>query len=288
MTTLTIHFGDALDHLRAMPDGSVDLIVTSPPYADARKGSYEGTRPDHYVEWFLPYAAELFRVLADDGSFVLNIKEKVVAGTRHTYVMRLVLALIDQGWLFTEEYMWHKKTTTPGKWPNRFRDLWEHVYHFTKQKKFTMNQEAVMVPIGDWAKKRFDNPSKNDSVRLDSATESGYGRRVANWEGREMVFPGNVLHFSSETSNVGHSAAYPLELPTWFVKLFSDPGDTVLDPFFGSGTTGIAALSLGRSAVGCELKPEFFDRSIERLREQKNEDIAAVLADPARFITTGR
>lgn len=281
-TTLTIRLGDALDYLKTLPEGSVDLIVTSPPYADARKSSYGGVHPDDYVSWFLPYSAELLRVLSDDGSFVLNIKEKVVSGTRHTYVMRMVLAMIEQGWLFTEEYMWHKKTTTPGKWPNRFRDLWEHLYHFTKSKKFTMNQDAVMVPIGDWAKKRFDSPSKNDSVRLSSATASGYGRRVANWEGREMVYPGNVLHFSSESSNVGHSAAFPLELPSWFIRLFSDPGDTVLDPFFGSGSTGIAALRLGRSVVGCELKEEYFERSLSRLEDQKDDLIVQLMKDPSR------
>lgn len=271
MNTITLHHGDSLDFLRSLPDGSVNLIVTSPPYADQRAKSYGGVKPDQYVEWFLPYGAELHRVLADDGSFILNIKEKVVSGTRHTYVLRLVLALIDQGWLWTEEYMWHKKTTTPGKWPNRFRDLWEHAYHFTKQKRFTMNQDAVMVPIGDWAKKRFENPSKNDAIRLDSGTESGYGRRVENWRDREMVYPGNVLHFSSETSNTGHSAAYPLEFPSWFVKLFSDPGDTVLDPFVGSGTTAIAAALLDRNSIGIELKDDYFEKLLVRVEKMAPE-----------------
>jgi DNA modification methylase len=114
--------GDCLEILQEIPSNSVNLIVTSPPYADSRKNSYGGVSPDKYVEWFLPIAAELQRVLENDGSFVLNIKEKVVDGERHTYVLELILAMKKQGWLWTEEYMWHKRNSTPGKWSNRFLD----------------------------------------------------------------------------------------------------------------------------------------------------------------------
>jgi site-specific DNA-methyltransferase (adenine-specific) len=112
--------GDCLSVLQDIPPDSVNLIVTSPPYADSRKNSYGGISPDKYVEWFLPIASELKRVLKDDGSFVLNIKEKVVDGERHTYVLELILAMKKQGWLWTEEYMWHKRNSTPGKWSNHF------------------------------------------------------------------------------------------------------------------------------------------------------------------------
>jgi DNA modification methylase len=112
--------GDCLNVLQDIPSNSVNLIVTSPPYADNRKSTYGGVSPDKYVEWFLPISAELKRVLKDDGSFVLNIKEKVVDGERHTYVLELIIAMKRQGWLWTEEYMWHKRNSTPGKWSNRF------------------------------------------------------------------------------------------------------------------------------------------------------------------------
>ena len=112
--------GDCLKILQDIPSNSVNLIVTSPPYADNRKSTYGGVSPDEYVEWFLPISAELRRVLKDDGSFVLNIKEKVVEGERHTYVLELILAMKRQGWLWTEEYMWHKGNSTPGKWSSRF------------------------------------------------------------------------------------------------------------------------------------------------------------------------
>ena len=142
--------GDCRTVLTQLPDACVDLIITSPPYADQRKHVYGGVHPDQYVEWFLPIAAELKRVLKPTGSFVLNIKERVVNGERHTYVLELILAMRQQGWLWTEEYLWHKKNCYPGKWPNRFRDAWERLLHFTKQKQFKMFQEAVMVPMGEW------------------------------------------------------------------------------------------------------------------------------------------
>ena len=100
-------------------------------YADQRQTTYGGIAPDDDVAWFLPIAAELKRVLKPEGSFVLNIKERVVNGERHTYVLELIIALRKQGWFWTEEYMWHKRNSYPGKWPNRFRDAWERCLHFT-------------------------------------------------------------------------------------------------------------------------------------------------------------
>ena len=107
--------GDCLDVLRDFEDESFDLIITSPPYADRRAHSYGGVKPDQYVSWFLPRAAEFHRVLKRTGSFVLNIKEKVEDGERHTFVLELILALRQHGWLWTEGYVWHKKNCHPGK-----------------------------------------------------------------------------------------------------------------------------------------------------------------------------
>ena len=255
----TIQPGDCRDVLPQMPDQSVALVVTSPPYADSRKSTYGGVHPDNYVEWFAPIGEQLLRVTKDDGSFILNIKEKVVDGQRHTYVLELILELKKQGWLWTEEYLWHKKNCAPGKWPNRFRDSWERCLHFTKSKQFTMNQDAVMVPTGDWAKSRLKNLSDTDKTRDDSRVGSGFGKNVSNWVGRDMAYPTNVLHMATECGNKNHSAAFPRELPAWFIKLFSKEEDLVLDPFAGSGTTLLAARELGRDYCGIELKPEYFE-----------------------------
>lgn len=240
-----------------MPANSVDLVMTSPPYADSRKATYGGIHPDRYVEWFLPIADQLQRVLKPSGTFILNIKEKVVDGERHTYVLDLILAMRQRGWLWTEEYIWHKRNSAPGKWPNRFRDAWERCLQFNREKKFHMYQEAVMVPMGDWAKTRLQNLSETDKRRDNSRVGSGFGKNVSSWVGRDMAYPDNVLHLATECSNTGHSAAFPLELPSWFIRLFTQPNDVVLDPFVGSGTTAVAAKQLGRKYIGIEVKPEY-------------------------------
>jgi len=257
--------GDCLDVLQRYPDECIDLIVTSPPYADQRTTTYGGIKPGEYVDWFLPRAAQFLRVLKPSGSFVLNIKEKAVNGERHTYVLELILALRKQGWLWTEEYVWHKKNCYPGKWPNRFRDAWERCLHFTRARQFKMNQQAVRVPMGDWAQTRLKSLGKNDVVRYDSQVGNAFAKNIANWQGRDMAYPTNVLHLATECGNKQHSAAFPPALPQWFIKLFTDEGDVVLDPFAGSGTTLQAAIDLGRKAIGIDISNDFVDMCNEIL-----------------------
>lgn len=249
--------GDCLDLLAARPDDSVDLIFTSPPYADRRSKTYGGIKPEKYVEWFLPRAEQFLRVLKPTGTFVLNIKEKVEKGERHTYVLELILALRKQGWLWTEEYIWHKRNCHPGKWPNRFRDAWERCLQFNKTRNFKMNQDAVRVPMGDWAGKRLAKLGKNDVVRFDSRVGSGFGKNIQNWVGRDLAYPSNVLHLPTECGNKNHSAAFPKALPHWFIRLFTTEGDWVLDPFVGSGTTSVVAKELGRHSLGLELQSDY-------------------------------
>lgn len=260
--------GDCLDVLKTLPDNSVNLIVTSPPYADQRKSTYGGISPDKYVEWFLPMTAELLRVLHPKGTFVLNIKEKVANGERHTYVMELIIAMRKQGWFWTEEFIWHKKNCFPGKWPNRFRDSWERLLQFNKAKDFNMYQDEVRVPMGDWAKTRLKNLSETDKQRDNSRVGSGFGKNVSNWVGRDLAYPTNVLLMATESSNKKHSAVFPKELPSWFIKLFTKPGDVVLDPFLGSGTTSIAAFQLDRNSIGIEIQEEYHKLAVENINEQ--------------------
>ena len=293
---IDLRVGDCLDVLRTLEPESVQLVVTSPPYALQRKDVYGSVHPDGYVEWFLPRSAELWRILKPGGTFILNIKEHVQSGVRHPYVRRLVDGLEAQGWLLTEEFAWHKRNSAPGKWPNRFRDGWERLYQFNKQRQFAMYQSAVMVPQGDWHAGRMGNLSEKDKVRGVSAVGSGFSRNVAKWGGRTHAYPDNVLllerdvalevadaviaaamaehpgwlagalsgvadpgvvHLATECSNRGHGAVFPVALPEWFIKLFTVKGDVVCDPFTGSGTVAVAAAGLGRSFVGSELDPVF-------------------------------
>ena len=262
---LAVLDGDATELLRALPSESVNLVVTSPPYADQRRATYGGVHPDDYVDWFMPFAEGIQRVLRPDGTFILNIKEKAVRGERHTYVLELILAMRRAGWLWTEEFIWHKKNCYPGKWPNRFRDSWERLLQFNRQRKFRMYQEAVMVPVGDWAEGRLRKLSDTDRVRDESRVQSGFGKNISNWVGRKLAYPTNVLHMATECANRSHSAAFPETLPDWFIRLFTEPGDLVLDPFAGSGSTLAAAQKLERRAIGIEINPEYCALMRERL-----------------------
>lgn len=258
-----IMHGDCLSIVSTLREECIDLIITSPPYADNRKKSYGGVPIKHYVEWFLPISEQLKRVLKPEGSFILNIKERAINGERQTYVLELILEMKKQGWFWVEEYMWCKKNCYPGKWPNRFRDAWERCLHFTKQKNFKMFQESVMVPMGNWAEKRLEKLSDTDRIRDESRSLSGFGKNVSHWLGKKYVYPTNVLHLATECSNRNHSAAFPVTLPAWFIKLFTEEGDVVLDPFIGSGTTALACIELNRHYIGIELMETYYKLALE-------------------------
>jgi site-specific DNA-methyltransferase (adenine-specific)/site-specific DNA-methyltransferase (cytosine-N4-specific) len=256
--------------MKKLPENYVDLIVTSPPYADNRKNTYGGISPDKYVEWFMPVSYEILRILKNTGTFILNIKEKVVDGERSTYVLELILEMRKQGWLWTEEFIWHKKNSFPGKWSNRFRDSWERCLQFNKNKSFAMYQDAVKVPIGLWAQSRLKNLSETDLTRDEAKNNSGFGKKIANWVNKDTVYPTNVLYLATECSNKNHSAAFPEELPSWFIKLFTKENDIVLDPFIGSGTTAVAAKKLGRNYIGIDIMREYCNLSESNLEEAES------------------
>ncbi len=259
--------GDCKDVLSLkVPANTFDLILTSPPYADSRKNTYGGISPDKYVGWFVERSNEFLRVLKPSGTFILNIKEKVVDGERHTYVLDLIQELKRQGWIWTEEFIWHKRNTHPGKWPNRFRDAWERCLQFNKTKKFNMYQKEVMVPIGDWAQTRLKNLSENDKKRMASNVGSGFGKNISKWLGRDMVYPDNVLYLPTESSNKNHSAVFPVDLPLWFIKLFTKKGDFVLDPFAGSGTTAVACKILERDYLMIDIMEKYKKVAEERIK----------------------
>lgn len=265
--TASVYKGDCLTIIpKKIPDDTVDLIITSPPYADQRKDNYGGICADKYVNWMLPRTEQLKKCLKPEGSFVLNIKERAINGERHPYVIELIQGLRMQGWCWIEEYCWHKKNSYPGKWPNRFRDSWERLLHFTKNKKFKMNQNDVRVPMGAWKDSRLKNLSDTDKKRDNSTHGNGFGKRVANWKGRDLAYPTNVLHMATECNNSGHPAAFPEKLPNWFIRLFTDSEDLVLDPFAGSGTTLIASHKLQRSSIGIDLSGDYCALMRKRLK----------------------
>jgi len=131
-----------------------------------------------------------------------------------------------------------------------------------------MFQDAVRVPMGDWADRRLKSLGKNDVVRFDSQVGSGFGKNIANWVNREWAYPTNVLHLATETGNRNHSATFPKALPEWFIKLFTDEGDWVLDPFVGSGTTCQVASEMHRNSVGIDILEEYCEIARKNLKEE--------------------
>ena len=256
---MIIH-GDSLTEMRAMKSETVDLIMTSPPYADARKHTYGGVPPDEYIEWFMPFATEMKRILKPSGSVVINIKEKAVNGQRHTYVIRLILTLIERtDLLWIDEYVWHKSNPFPCKPIYRLKDAWERVLHFTVSKHFKFRPDNI-VRISkqvEWRKYIID-PSTNSNMKINKN----------NTYGRETAYPDNVIHGASESQNKGHSAVFPEYLPAFFIKLLTDEKDTVLDPFCGSGTTCVAAQQLNRNAIGIDADQNAIDTANKRLAQR--------------------
>lgn len=263
----TVINGDSRQELDAFA-GQVDLIITSPPYADARNGHYDGVHPDKFVDWFLSFHEPFYHALKPSGSLILNIKDKVVGGVRHRFVWHTIEALCERGWYSIEDYLWHKTNPMPGYWPTRLRDGWEYCFHLAKSKRPFFAADAVRKPIGNWVESRLRKLGENDLNRHNSANASGFGRDISKWVGKQTVLPSNVISLALVGKNKGHPAVFPVELPTFFIKLLCPEEGLVLDPFGGSGTTGIAALSLGRRCVLIDNNAEYCRQAISRLQEE--------------------
>jgi len=260
--------GDCLELMKDFPDNSVDMVFTSPPYAEQRKKTYSGVKAEHYVEWFKPIALEIKRILKNSGSFFLNIKPHVVAGERTLYVFELILSLKREiGFLFAEEYCW-TKNAFPGSLKGRFKNGFEPVYHFTKRKPkhITFNPTACGTPmkaesIARTYRKMCGSPENGSGMA---------GMRTANMRNLKLVRPSNVINVNNVSNQFTlkrkHPATFPKGLVAFFVKSFTNELDLVLDPFMGSGTTGVVCKNLNRKFIGIELKKEYFDIATERQR----------------------
>lgn len=261
-----------------------NLIVTSPPYADARKPHYDSIHPDKYAEWFMTFHQAFYDALAEDGSFILNIKDKVVKGTRHRFVWETIRRLEAANWKPIDDYIWYKTNPMPGYWPNRLRDGWEYCFHLAKSLKPKMYQEHVRVPIGGWTEARLANLKGKDLSRHNSENKSGFGRDLRYWVDKETVLPPNVLKLEEPEENnqpnvidlalVGknynHPAVFPVGLPAFFIHLFTNEHDLVIDPFGGSGTTAIAAINLHRNSIIIDNNEEYCRTAYKRIKIESN------------------
>lgn len=249
MINSIIH-ADCLDVLKGLDNNSIDLIVTSPPYAMQRANTYGGVPTDDYVAWFKPIAAEIHRVLRPSGSFFLNIKPHVVDGQRSLYVFDLVQMMVrDLRFYFVEEYCW-LRTPFPTGTHGRFKNGFEPVYHFTVDhpRNLTFNPLACGTAISD--------SSKSRAFRANCHTPQNGSGMVVNRDGfksLDVARPSNVIRANQQlnqyTKKIKHSAPFPEDLVNFFITSFSNEGDTVLDPFAGSGTTGVVARKTNRNYI---------------------------------------
>ena len=252
------------DVARVLGGRKINIAFTSPPYAAQREydeaSGFKPVPPDAYVDWFDAVQANVRAHLATDGSWFVNIKEHCEDGQRVLYVKDLTLAHVRRwGWLFVDELAWVRKGV-PGDWPNRFKNSWEPVFHFSRERAIKFRPEAV----SHQTEHAFDYSPQNARSRTGSGllgTEKTGGYR----EG--MARPGNVLEVNARPGDYddAHPAQFPMELPRWFLLAYSDSGDVALDVFAGSGTTILAAEQTGRAGYGIEIAPRYCAVILERL-----------------------
>jgi DNA modification methylase len=279
---------------RLLDGAKAHLAITSPPYATQREydpaSGFKPVAPEDYVEWFRDVAATIATVLAADGSYLLNIKEHAADGERHLYVKDLVIAHKRQwGWRFVDEFCWRKTDNgVPGGWGNRFKNAWEPVFHFCRQPEIKFRPKAVGHVSEDCFDYSPNNPKSTSGSGLLGTGARGSAAAQPGAEDEDGRFtgiarPSNVVEVKSESSQGSHSAPFPRALVEFFVKAFSDPGDSVFDPFLGSGTTMAAAQVLGRSGIGVEISPAYCDVILQRMAKLTGEE--AVLAETGQSIS---
>lgn len=280
--------GDSRDYetVTKLLDGQrINVAFTSPPYASQRAydetSGFKPVPPDEYVDWFEDVQANVRAHLADDGSWFVNIKEHAEDGQRHLYVKDLTIAHVRRwAWRFVDEFAW-TRSGVPGTWPNRFKNGWEPVFHFTSAAAIKFRPQAV--------------GHESDDVFHEGGRVSGTNRTGnVGWHGGDVervngvALPSNVIHLHTNPAamqGADHPAAYPLALPAWFIKAYSDPSDVVFDPFMGSGTTLIAAHQENRVAYGCEISPAYCDVICSRWETATGDKpILAATGEPVSFI----
>jgi site-specific DNA-methyltransferase (cytosine-N4-specific) len=273
------YLGDSRDVLARIPNGAVNLVFTSPPYALHFKKEYGNVEKRQYVEWFLGFAREIHRILPDDGSFVLNIGGSYNPGepTRSLYHFKLLIALVEEvGFHLAQECFWYNpaKMPTPAEWVNvrrmRIKDSVEYVWWLSKtpwpkadNRKVLKSYSKDMIRLNQRGVRATVRPSGHNIKTTFDKIDAG-GSIPPNVV-EELVLPEDMLRFGNnsatdtytkqckEAGTAIHPARFPAALPEFFIRLLTDDGDVVLDPFAGSNTAGAVAERLGRRwlAIDC-------------------------------------
>lgn len=271
--------GDAYQFMSSLPAGSVNLVVTSPPYALHFKKEYGNVDKQDYVAWFLPFAEQIKRVLSDDGSFVLNIGGSYDPGapTRSLYHFKLLIALVEElGFHLAQECFWYNpaKLPAPAEWVNvrriRVKDAVEYVWWLSKTPWPKADNREVLVPYSPdmlrLMKRGYRVKKRPSGHNITEKFRKNHGGAI----------PSNLIERGNNESNSDyiktceahgvkvHPARFPAALPEFFIKMLTEPGDLVLDPFAGSNTTGRVAEDLARRWLALEINEDYLRASALR------------------------
>ncbi len=283
--------GDSLKLLKELPDNTIDLVITSPPFALRRQKAYGNVEETEYVEWIKPFAYEVFRVLKDSGSFVLDIGGAYRLGlpSRSLYNFRVLLSFCDDvGFHLAQDFYWYNpaKLPSPIEWVNkrkmRAKDSVNTVWWFSKTGFPKADVTKVLAPYSERMKKLMQNP---EGFYKPDKRPSGHdiGKNFAKDNGGSI--PSNLLTISNTDSNsiylrmckkfgIGrHPARFPEQLPTFFINMLTEPNDMVVDIFAGSNTTGMACERLGRNWLSFDSSFEYLRGSAFRFVTTEKDDV---------------
>jgi DNA modification methylase len=278
-----VHFENCLSGLKKLDDNCVNLIVTSPPYADATEygKKIECFKTENYSDWFIPIIKEIGRVMTKDGSFILNINDKIDTGFRSTYVFELIHRIVNETELgLYERYIWFKKSGLPTGGQKRLNDKIEYLFHFTKDKKHKAFPDRIRIPYSEVTLNRMKSPiGANDIINEDGITSTNKKMVKPNDLGKK---PDGVFRFNTAGVLKGktaglHPAAFHPDLPHFFIEWLTDEGDLVLDPFMGTGTVGQVAKKKNRNYIGFELNDAY--KEIQDLKFTQEELDKVKLSD---------
>jgi len=263
--------GSCFDLINQLPDESIDLIVTSPPYADIKSygGNINVLHPDNYNDWIIPLMCDAYRVLKPSGSFVVNIGDKIHKKHRHTYALEYPVRVIRETELsLYDRYFW-KRPGIPNGSAKRLNNFMELIYHFVKDvNKIKFNMDNVREEYKASSVNRYNSKMNFYDIRDDGTKVLKEQKmRSLNPKGKTpdglFTFPNN-----SKMKGSKHPAPFHPDLPEWFIKALTDEGDVVLDTFMGSGSTAIAAMNTNRKWVGFELNPTYITQAVDRVEKE--------------------
>jgi len=281
------YVGDSRDLLAKLPDTCIDLVMTSPPFALQRQKTYGNVAETEYVDWLIPFAREIHRVLKDSGSFVLDLGGAYRSGmpARSLYNFRVLLALCDDlGFYLAEDFYWFNpaKLPSPIEWVNkrkiRAKDAVNTVWWFSKTPEPKADVRRVLVPYSDRMKKLIADP---DRFYQPNKRPSGHDIGRAFGKDNSGGIPSNLLSIPNTDSNsfylrmckkldlVRHPARFPEELPSFFIKMLTDPDDLTLDIFAGSNTTGVASERLRRRWLAFDSSHDYLRTSVIRFMDKR-------------------